>query len=87
MRQVKCGCEFNAETLVSLCTSHAAYFSEKFRREAPEKTPLNSKQETLRNQLLVAAVPAAIGWKNTGATPDKMADDLVKLATCIAART
>lgn len=89
MKQVKCGCEFNADTLVSLCPSHAAYFAEKFRKEAPERAPLNSKQEALRNQILVASMPAVIARLPRGVPQriDETANALVSLATATAART
>lgn len=87
MKQVKCGCEFNADTLVSLCDSHAAYFAAKFRKDAPAIAPLTSKQEAVRNQVLVAAVPAAIAKSREALPVDTVAHNLVALANAIAART
>jgi len=87
VKQVKCGCEFNADTLISLCDSHATYFAAKFRKDAPAVAPLNAKQEKLRDAILVAAAPARTGRLFMGAPVDQAADILVKYATSIAART
>lgn len=87
MKQVQCGCEFNSQTLVSLCDSHAAYFAAKFRKDAPAVAPLNSKQEALRNSIIVSAVPAAIAKAKSPRPIDQVAQDIVALATACAART
>lgn len=87
MKQVKCGCEFNADTLISLCDSHAAYFAAKFiKSKAPEVAPLTSKQEALRNAILTATAPAVVG-KKTAQPIDAAAANLVAFATAVAART
>jgi hypothetical protein len=88
MKTVKCGCEFNAQTLVSLCPAHAEYFTNRSRlSEAP--APLSvvpDHKRKLRNELLAAGLPALITKARSGSSVQDGADGLVRMVHAIVER-
>lgn len=85
MKRIACGCEFNMQTLVSLCASHAKYYVDKARagERPPPKYVTPDSKRSLRNQLLVAGVPAILTRARKGASINEAAENLIALVQTI----